>query len=279
MIVRTVGTGDDRAPHTGAMKYAEGVTKIPAAAISISDAELLHRLLSEGTVKMHLVLLPQELAPVDGANVVGEIPGTTKAEQIVLLGAHLDSWELGMGALDDGAGCGIVLEVGRQIALFPAKPKRTVRIVLFANEENGLAGAKAYGKAHASELANHYAGIEADLGDGRVFEVTIRAAPDKNRALVDYGMLLFPLGAFVGDKDADGGADLIPLREAGVPVLELMQDATRYFDVHHSANDVVEKIVKSDLDQATAAYTAITYALADRDDDLGRIPEDGRTRH
>jgi len=275
-LVRTVGTGDDRAPHTGAMKYADGVAKIPAAAVSVADAELIHRLLAEGPVKMHVVLTPRELAPVDGANVVGDIPGSGSSGEIVVLGAHLDSWDLGMGALDDGAGCGIVLEAGRQIAVFAAKPKRTVRVVLFANEEYGGAGAKAYAKAHESELAKHYAAIEADLGDGRVYEVTIRASAEASRALVDYGMLLFPLGAFVGDKDADGGSDVGPLRNAGVPILELRQDATRYFDVHHSANDVLEKVMKGDLDQATAAYAAIAYALADRDGELGRIPEPGR---
>ncbi len=277
-VVRTVGTGDDRVPHTGALSYVEGVAKIPGAALSIADAELLHRLDAEGTVKLHLTLLTRELPPVEGANVIGEIPGASAPNEIIVLGAHLDSWELGEGALDDGAGCGIVLEVGRQIALFPSKPKRTVRIVLFANEENGIAGAKAYAKAHEAELPNHYAGIEADLGDGRVYEVTLRGGAEASQALVDYAMLLFPLGAFVGAKEADGGADVSPLRAAGVPVLELRQDATRYFDVHHSANDVLEKIVKGDLDQATAAYAAVTYALADRDGSLGRIPEAERVR-
>lgn len=165
-----------------------------------------------------------------------------------------------MGALDDGAGCAITLEVGRHLALFPDKPKRTVRVVLFANEEFGDCRAKAYAKAHEAEVDKHYVAIEADLGDGRAYEVKLRASPEGDKALVDYSLLLFQLGVFIGDNQAEGGADVSPLRALGVPVADVRQDATRYFDVHHSANDVLEKIVKADLDQATAAFGALIHA-------------------
>lgn len=275
-LVRTIGTEGDRNPHTGATRYDDAVAKIPTAAVSIADAEVIHRLAQKGAVKIRLVLTPKTLPPVDGNNVVGDVPGSSKADEIVLIGAHLDSWDLGMGALDDGAGCAIVLEVGRQLALFKEKPRRTLRVVLFANEEYGIAGAKAYAKQHESEIDKHYVAIEADLGDGRAYEVKLRASAEGDKALGDYSALLFPLGVFVGDNQAEGGADVSPLRAAGVPVADVRQDATRYFDVHHSANDVLEKIVKADLDQATAAYGALAYALADREGELGRVPEDGR---
>lgn len=276
VLVRTVGTEGDRNPHTGATRYDDAVPKIPAAAVSVADAEVMHRLAQKGPVKVRVVLTPRTLGPVDGNNVVGEIKGSSKPDEIVLVGAHLDSWDLGMGALDDGAGCAIMLEVGRHLALFPDKPKRTVRVVLFANEEFGIAGAKAYAKAHEAEVDKHYVAIEADLGDGRAYEVKLRASPEGDKALVDYSLLLFQLGVFIGDNQAEGGADVSPLRALGVPVADVRQDATRYFDVHHSANDVLEKIVKADLDQATAAFGALIYALADREGELGRIPEEMR---
>jgi hypothetical protein len=279
VVVRSVGTAPDRAPHTGALRYVDGIAKIPAAALGVADAELLHRELERGPVKLRLVLTPQELSPVDGFNVVGEVPGSSSPSEIVLLGAHLDSWELGMGALDDGAGCAIVLEAARQIALAKTKPRRTVRVVLFANEENGLAGAKAYAKTHEAELAKHVLAAEADFGDGRVYEARLLTDPEHAGALADLEPLLAPLGAVSSKEGAEGGADVSPLRAAGVPVFDLRQDGTRYFDVHHSENDVLEKIVKADLDQAAAAFAAATYALADRAGDFGRVPEPKRERH
>ncbi len=280
MVVRSIGTAEDRAPHTGALRYIDGVAKIPAAALGVADAEWLHRLVGQGKpVKLRLVLTPQELSPVDGANVVGEVPGATAPSEIVLLGAHLDSWELGMGALDDGAGCAIVLEAARQIALSKTRPRRTVRVVLFANEENGLAGAKAYEKTHEAELAKHVAATEADFGDGRVYETRLLADPEHAGALGEMQALLAPLGILVSSEGAEGGADVSPLRGAGVPIFDLRQDGTRYFDVHHSENDVLEKIVKADLDQAAAAFAATTYALADRASGLGRVPEAKREHH
>lgn len=277
VVVRSMSTAGDRAPHTGALHYIDGVNKIPAAALGPADAELLHRAVQEKKhVKLKLVLQPQELSPVDGANVIGEVPGSSLADQIVVLGAHLDSWDPGMGALDDGAGVALMLEAGRQIALSPTKPKRTIRVVLFANEEMGLAGAKAYAKTHEAELPKHYAATEADFGDGRVYEVTLLAGPGNERALLADAGLLGPLGAVPGEKQAEGGADISPLRAAGVPIFDLRQDGSRYFDVHHSENDVVEKIEKADLDQAAASFAAMAYSIADRSGDLGRVPEKDR---
>src|SRR5262249_25091624 len=159
------GTDSNRLPHTGAMRYDEKFPKIPAAALSIPDAEMLERLIALGKpIRLRMTLGAKQLPEAESANVIGEIEGSGAPSEIVLLAAHLDSWDLGQGALDDGAGCGIVIEAGRQIAKAPKKPRRTVRVVLFANEENGLAGARAYAKEHAGELSKHVVALEADFG-------------------------------------------------------------------------------------------------------------------
>lgn len=280
VVIRSVGTDDGRAPHTGTMRYEDGVPKIPAAALSISDAEVLHRLLASGQrVRLRLALGARTLPDADGANVVGEVLGQGAPGEIVLLGAHLDSWDLGRGALDDGAGCAIVLEAARQIARFPARPRRTVRVVLFANEENGLKGARAYAEAHAAELPAHALAMEADLGDGRALEATFLGPASALPLFRAVAGAVTPMGVRIGAEKAQGGADLIPLVAAGIPVIDLIQDATTYFDVHHTANDTLERIRKPELDLATAAYAAVAYAAADAPGDFGRIPEALREGH
>src|SRR5262249_36954191 len=155
----------NRTPHTGATNYEDGIPKIPAAALSIPDAELLERLLREKKpVRVRFTLSCHDDPDAETANVVGEIAGREKPEEIVVLGAHLDSWDLATGAIDDGAGCGIVIEAARRIGELPRHPRRTVRVVLYANEEHGLAGARAYRQAHDAELAQHAAALEADSG-------------------------------------------------------------------------------------------------------------------
>jgi carboxypeptidase Q len=277
VLLRSIGTDDNRAPHTGAMRYDEKVTKIPAAALANPDADVLHRLLAQGKrVRVRMKLEARTLPDAEGANVVGDVEGSAAPGEVVLLGAHLDSWDLGRGALDDGAGCAIVLEAARQIARLPQRPRRTVRVVLFANEENGLRGARAYVAAHAAELADHALGIEADLGDGRVFEARFLGPATAAPAFQWVAAAVTPLGAVVSAEDAHYGSDLIPLVGAGVPVVELRQDATTYFDFHHTANDTMERIRKEDLDQAAAAFTAAAYAAADAPGSFGRVPENKR---
>jgi Zn-dependent M28 family amino/carboxypeptidase len=199
------------------------------------------------------------------ANVIGEIPGRELPGEIMLLGAHLDSWDLGTGALDDAAGCGIAIEAARQIAgLSQAKrPRRTIRVVLFANEEHGLKGGKAYAEKYAAELPRHVAALEADLGQGPPLGFSWNAGLSAQAVFKAIAGLLAPLGADTLVEYDVGGADLIYLLPSGIPSLGLSLDATDYFDYHHTANDNFDRIDPKILDPSTAAAATIAYVLAE----------------
>ena len=183
--------------------------------------------LRRGPVRVRFTLGCRTLPDAESANVIGEIPGRERPQEIVLLGAHLDSWDLGTGAIDDAAGCGIVIEAARQIGLMAQKPRRTVRVVLFANEENGLKGGKAYAEAHAAELASHVAALEADLGQGPPLGFSWNAGPSADTLLKAVAGLLAPIAADILTTADIGGADLIYLLPSGIPNLGLLLDATR----------------------------------------------------
>jgi hypothetical protein len=277
IVIRSIGTDHGRAPHTGATRFEDAKTAIPAGALSVADAELLARVLAtHGKARLALTLTPRWLPDVETANVVGEAPGRDKPDEVVVLGAHLDSWDLAQGAIDDGAGCGIVLEAARAIAAAPVRPRRTVRVVLFAGEESSGAGSREYAKAHAAEAAKIVAAMEADLGTGRVTTLRFlgdKAMRDRVRAVA---AAVAPLGIRSDDEPAGGGADLRALRALGVPLFDLDQDATRYFDIHHTANDTYEQIDADALAQASAAFASTAWVIADGDDGFGRVPEDDR---
>ena len=275
VIIRSVGTSKDRIAHTGGMRYAADINKIPAAALSIPDADLLEYHLASGkTVRFWLKLTSRTLPDAMSANVIGEIPGRERADEFVLLGAHLDSWDLGQGAVDDGAGCAIVMEAARRIGQFHKQrglvgPRRSIRVVLFANEEFGLSGAKAYAEAHKQEMPKHIVAAESDFGAGRIYRFGAKVGP-KAQPLVDaiYRVLkpleIEPAG------DRAGGADLSPMKDYRVPIVGLGQDGTDYFDLHHTANDTVDKIDPKELDQNVAAYAAFAYLAAELEADFGR---------
>jgi Zn-dependent M28 family amino/carboxypeptidase len=208
--------------------------------------------------------------------VVGEVPGRGKNTEIVLLGAHLDSWDLGTGAIDDGAGCGIVLEAARLIALLPRRPERTVRVVLYANEEHGSDGAKAYRAAHAAELARHVAAFEADSGTGAPLTLAWLAGPSAERGLRDLLEVLAPLGVAALEAGGSGGVDVGPLREDGVPQFSFQQDRSTYFDFHHTANDTFDRIEPGPLDRMAAATAAFAYFAATTPEPFERIPAEKR---
>ena len=277
VVIRSIGTDHDRMPHTGAMRYEKGVKEIPAAAMSIPDADLLDRLVAAGKpVRLAMTLGAKTLPDAESANVIGEVVGREKPDEIVLIGAHLDSWDLGFGAVDDGAGCAAVMEAARLIAKLPERPRRTVRVVLFANEENGLKGAFGYAKDHAAEIDKHLIALEADAGAGRVLNIRFLAPAEAMPKLAFIPKLVEPLGVKRADEDAHGGADLIPLREAGVPLVDLLQDMESYFDVHHTPNDTLAQVKKEDIDHMVASIAIVAHAAADLPEAIGKLPEDKR---
>lgn len=274
VLIRSVGTDNNRTPHTGAMRYEDGGPRIPAAALSNPDADVLEGQVASGKpVVFRLKLGARYLPDAESANVIGEVPGREKPEEIVLLGCHLDSWDLGTGAVDDGAGCAIMMEAARRIGELKQRPRRTVRVVLFANEEFGLSGARAYAEKYAADLPRHILAGESDFGSGRVWRASSRVAPESLPLFDEIAKLLAPIGVERGDNEAGGGADLIPMAPARVPVAGLGQDGTYYFDWHHTANDTLDKIDPKDLDQNVAAWAALAYAVAEMPGDFGRAPE------
>lgn len=273
LVIRSVGTSDDRIAHTGALRYAIDAPRIPAFALAHPDADILTRRIQEGqTVRLRLKSSARELPPAWSANVIGEIPGRERPEEIVLIGAHLDSWDEGHGALDDGAGVAIAIEAARLIGRLDRKPARTIRVVLFANEEFGLSGATEYAKQIGEEAQRHVIAMEADIGQGPVWRIRSNVAAEALSAVAAIHSVLEPLEIERGDNTANGGADIGPLRALGVPTLDLSLDASLYFDVHHTPNDTLQKVDAKILDQSVAAYAAAAYLAATKQGDFGRLP-------
>jgi carboxypeptidase Q len=282
LVIRSVGTDDARFAHTGSIQYRADAPRIPAVAISNPDADMLDRLIAARQApRLHLVSTARELPQASSANVIGEIPGTDRADEIVLLGAHLDSWDLGEGALDDGAGVAIVMAAAKLIAGLEPKPRRTLRVVLFANEEFGLSGSNAYrASLDAGQVRKHAATLEADAGDGPVYELRSRVSPEQLSLVRQIQGVLAAIGVAPGDNEATGGADTRALLRAGIPVLGPRLDTTRYFDHHHTANDTLDKIDPSRLNQSVAAFAVSAYLAARFEEPLQRVtqPPERETR-
>jgi len=274
LLIRSAGTSTSRIAHTGGMRYRDDVRKIPAAALSNIDATLLAAQITRGEpVRFYLELNTRDLGTAASANVIGEVVGREFPDQVIVLAAHLDSWDLGTGAIDDGAGCAIVSAAAKLIAEMPERPRRTIRVLLAANEEFGLSGARAYGEKYADAMDQHVAGIEADFGAGRVWALRSRVQDDRLPWIADAVQLLAPLGIEYQGNEARGGADLRPLRQANVPVFDLAQDGSAYFDVHHTMEDTLDKVDPEALRQNVAAHAILAYVLAEQEGDLGRSPE------
>ncbi|HET7845492.1 MAG TPA: M20/M25/M40 family metallo-hydrolase [Xanthomonadales bacterium] len=291
LLIRSIGTDDNRLPHTGvavsrnalladaeAMKSVKRTrsgmpilqTPIPAAALSNPDADLLSRVLERSQpVRVRLTLDVGFEGEHTGANVIGEIAGSEKPDEIVLLGAHLDSWDLGTGAIDDGAGVAITMAVGDLLKRAQVQPKRTIRVVAFANEESGVYGGAAYAEAHAGELAKHVIAAESDFGSGRVWRFSSRVKPEALGAVDQIMQVLAPIEIVRGGNAAGGGADIGPMQKLGMAVASLDQDGTHYFDLHHTANDTLDKVDPKDLDQNVAAWVVFAYLAAQADGDFG----------
>jgi hypothetical protein len=270
VLIRSVATSSHRLPHTGATRYGDA-PKVPAAALSVPDADLLAAEVASGQpVRFHLKLASRTLPDETSANVIGEVRGSTHPEEIVLLGAHLDSWDLGTGAIDDGAGCAIALATAKILSGLPHRPARTLRVVLFANEEFGLSGGRAYAKAHEAELGKHILGLEADTGSGRVWGVRAAASPAGTDLLKSVAR---DLGLEWNETPADGGADLSPLEPSRVALADLSQDASLYFDDHHTADDTLDKVDKRDIAQVVSSYAVLVMRVADSSVVMGPAPE------
>lgn len=273
IVIRSIGTDNHRFGHTGTVRYTIDAARIPAVALANPDADLLERQVAAGNpVRLSIKLSSRDLPQVRSANVIGELPGTGAPQEIVLLGAHLDSWDLGTGALDDGAGVAIVIEAVRLVREMKLTPRRTLRVVLFANEEFGLSGANAYADQTPEEISRHVIAMEADLGAGPVWRIDSRVVDATLPAVQAIAGVLKPMGIERGGNTSDGGADIGALRRQGVPVLSLQHDATHYFDVHHTLNDTLDKVDRQALDQTVAAYAVAAYLAANANGDFGRLP-------
>ncbi len=260
IVIRSVGTSNHRFPHTGGLRYTITAPRIPALAISNPDADALVRQFESGKpVRLHLESSSRDLPQMRSANVVGEIPGTDRADEIVILGAHLDSWDPGVGALDDGAGVAIMMGVAKLIRELDVKPRRTIRVVLFANEEFGTSGSLAYVTANEANVARHVLGFEADFGAGPVWRLSSRVNPAQLPAVDAIFRALGPLKLVRGNNEARGGADLEGLSKLGMPILEPGLDGTDYFDVHHTANDTLAQVDPKALQQSVAAFAASVW--------------------
>jgi carboxypeptidase Q len=273
MVMRSAGTSTSRTPHTGAQRWSEGIPPIPALALSNPDADLIEQQLAAGKpVRLRLASTARWDGEAQSANVVGEIPGEGLRDEIVLLGAHLDSWDLGTGAHDDATGVGIITAAAKLAGEAKPRPRRTIRVVFFANEEFGLSGAKAYAAAHAGAIERHVLGMESDLGAFQPFGLTARVAPDRLPLVRAMQSVVEPLGIDYLGTEASGGADLGPLRELGMPVLDIKTDAAPYFDLHHTANDTFDKVDPALVRVNVAAFAAIAYLAAQAEGGFGRLP-------
>lgn len=273
VLIRSIGTSNHRFAHTGTTRYETDVPKIPAAALSNADADLLAAQLASGRrVLFRLELGSRDLGPAESANVIGEIRGRERPEEVVLLAAHLDSWDLGTGAIDDGIGCAVISEAVSWIARHAPRPRRTIRVLLSANEEFGLSGARAYAEKYGEDV-RHVAALESDFGIGPVWALRSRVQEPAMALVRDLGRLLEPLGVSYQGNEAFGGADLSPLAPRRIPLFDLALEAETYFDYHHTADDTLDKVDAAPLRQAVAAYAAVVWALAETEVDLGLAPE------
>src|SRR6476660_3062070 len=269
-LIRSVGGADYRLPHTGMTDYAKDAPKIPAGAATAEDADLIVDLLRQGPVKMKLVLTPETLPDAESANVIADIKGSEHPEQVVIVSGHLDSWDLGTGAIDDGAGVAVSMEAANLIQKLRLKPKRTIRVIAWMNEENGEAGSKQYAKDHEKEISNHFAAMETDGGAGHPIGVNIKASPEVKKMFAPVANILQESGAGILDLVEHCGADIEPLEKAGVPAFSPIQDSRFYFNYHHTAADTLDKIVPKELAENSAVVAVVAYALANMERPLPR---------
>ncbi|MDX3900069.1 MAG: M20/M25/M40 family metallo-hydrolase [Sphingobium sp.] len=266
ILIRSIGTDHHRVPHTGVQMWADGATPIPAAALSVPDAEQLARIVARGKpVRVHLTLTSKMLEDQPSGNVVAEIAGRDPKAGLVIAACHLDSWDQGTGAIDDASGCAIAAAAALQVRK-GGQPRRTIRLLLAGAEEVGGDGARAYFRAHGTEP--HALVMESDFGADRIWRVNFKLPAGHEPLAARVAQAVAPLGIGAGKQEAGGGADIAPLVKAGVPVIDLNQDGTRYFDLHHTSDDTLDKIDPEQLRQNVAAWAVVLNEVANASETL-----------
>ena len=280
-LLRSVGTDSHRQPHTGTTRYVDGRVAVPAFALSAPDADQIERIAALGqTVRVRLFSSASYVRDAHSQNVIAEVRGRDRPQEVVLLGAHLDSWDQGTGAIDDGAGTAIITAAAKLIRDLPHRPRRTVRVVLFGSEEvaqptppGHTFGGHSYAANHQAELANHVLAGESDFGTDRVYSFALPGSVAESEFAKTVLRILTPIGVLASDRTPeDVGADVTPTVEAGVPGFALSQDGMTYFDIHHTPDDTLDKVDRAQLDQNVAAWAALIWLAADSDIDFRSRP-------
>jgi hypothetical protein len=272
-LMRSAGTDSHRMPHTGITAFDDGLTPIPSAALSSPDADQLARLVALGPTRVRVALDCGWNGTATSANVIGEITGSTHPEDVVLIGGHLDSWDPGTGAIDDAAGIGITMAAAKLIGDLPQRPARTIRVVAFANEEQGLHGGLAYAEAHKDEVGRHAIAAESDFGAGRIYGFDAHVSADAQPVIQQIAAALAPLGIASLPGKGDPESDIGPATDNGVAWAWLGHDGSDYFDLHHTADDTLDKIDPKALAQNVAAYTVFAYLAAQAEGGFGSAPK------
>lgn len=269
IVIRSIGSDHGRGPHAGQTNFEKGVKPIPAAALATSDADNLSRMMARGKpVRLHLTLTPRDIGMTETGNVIAEVPGTDRDAGIIVVGGHLDSWDLGTGAIDDASGVAITAAAAKRLLDGPA-PRRTIRVVWFGDEETGGTGSRAYYAAHKNE--KHALAAESDFGADRVWRFAVNL-PDSAAAVADrLAVALAPLGIVRSKEKGGDGADIAPLIAAGVAAVDLNQSGLRYFDYHHTPEDTLERVDPEQLRQNVAAWTAMLAVVANAPEDIGPV--------
>jgi carboxypeptidase Q len=269
-LIRSVASYSMRTPHTGNMRYEEGVPQIPHAALSVEDAAMLHRMQDRGErIVVRLRMNARTMAPAQSRNVVAEIVGSEFPDEVIVMGGHIDSWDVGTGAMDDAGGCVAAWEALRLIHDLGLRPKRTIRVVMWTNEENGLAGGNAYRDTHRNELDKHVLAMESDNGVFKPTGFSFTGSDAAHAILQRVAQLLQPIGAAEMSRGG-GGADIGPIMELGVPGMSPVVDGSRYFWYHHSHADTVDKLDPEEVAQVVAGMAVIAYVVADLPQPLPR---------
>lgn len=270
VLVRSAGGSQNRLAHTGSTRYQDGVAPIPAAAISSEDADLIAHLVAEGKTSIRLVLTPKTLPDATNHNVIADLKGSEKPDEIVIVSGHLDSWDLGTGALDDATGVAVAMQIPFLLKQLGITPKRTIRLIAYANEENGLRGGTGYLEAERANIAKHFAAIESDLGASHPVGINFAGKPELAAYLIPISQVLRSQGSALTQQQGGVGADIGPLTQQGVPSFAPWFNTQTYFNYHHTAADTLDKVDPKELQELGSLMAVLAYALANLEQPLPR---------